>query len=105
MIKNKVKKGMILIYTDEYGNQKAIEPKDLIVKLDDTEINLGTFIKDTCVNVDSLKADRDKLRKEFDEFKEMQLKNTNDLLDTQIKQVDKLESLENDVKALLSINK
>ena len=105
MIKNKVKNGMILIYTDEYGNQKAIEPKDLIVKLDDTEINLGTFIKDTCVNVDSLKADRDKLRKEFDEFKEMQLKNTNDLLDTQIKQVDKLESLENDVKALLSINK
>lgn len=105
MIKNKVKKGMILIYTDEYGNQKAIEPKDLVVKFDDTEINLGTFIKDTCANVDSLKADRDKLRKEFDEFKEMQLKNTNDLLDTQIKQVDKLESLENDVKALLSINK
>ena len=105
MIKNKTKAGMILIYTDEYGNQKAIEPKDLTVKLDDTEINLGAFIRDTCVNVDSLKADRDKLRKEFDEFKEMQLKNTNDLLDTQIKQVDKLESLENDVKALLSINK
>lgn len=105
MIKNKVKKGMILIYTDEFGNQKAIEPKDLVVKFDDTEINLGTFIKDTCNNVDSLKSDRDKLRKEFDEFKEMQLKNTNDLLDTQIKQVDKLESLENDVKALLSINK
>lgn len=105
MIKNKVKKGMILIYTDEYGNQKAIEPKDLTIKFDDAEINLGTFIKDTCVTVDSLKADRDKLRKEFDEFKEMQLKNTNDLLDTQIKQVDKLESLENDVKALLSINK
>ena len=105
MIKNKVKKGMILIYTDEFGNQKAIEPKDLIVKTDDVEISLGAFIKDTCVNVDSLKADRDKLRKEFDEFKEIQLKNTNDLLDTQIKQVDKLESLENDVKALLSINK
>lgn len=63
MIKNKVKKGMILIYTDEYGNQKAIEPKDLIVKFDDTEINLGTFIKDTCVNVDSLKAKNSKFEK------------------------------------------
>ena len=105
MIKNKVKKGMILIYTDEYGNQKAIEPKDLIVKFDDVEINLGTFIRDTCVNVDSLKADRDKLRKEFDEFKEMQLKNTNDLLDTQTIQTTKLEKLSNEVKTLLSIKK
>ena len=48
MIKNKVKKGMILIYTDEYGNQKAIEPKDLKVKLDsETEINLGEFINES----------------------------------------------------------
>ena len=30
MIKNKTKTGMILIYTDEYGNQKAIEPKDYL---------------------------------------------------------------------------
>jgi len=31
LIKNKVKKGMILIYTDEYGNQKAISPDELLV--------------------------------------------------------------------------
>ena len=31
MIKNKVKKGMILIYTDEFGNQKAISPDELLV--------------------------------------------------------------------------
>ena len=48
MIKNKVKKGMILIYTDEYGNQKAIEPKDLIVKFDNGfETQLGLFIEGT----------------------------------------------------------
>ena len=48
MIKNKVKKGMILIYTDEYGNQKAIEPKDLVVKFDNGfETQLGLFIEGT----------------------------------------------------------
>ena len=48
MIKNKVKKGMILIYTDEYGNQKAVEPKDLIVKFDNGfETQLGLFIEGT----------------------------------------------------------
>lgn len=46
MIKNKTKAGMILIYTDEYGNQKAIEPKDLKVKLDNGfETQLGLFIE------------------------------------------------------------
>ena len=39
---------MILIYTDEYGNQKAIEPKDLIVKFDNGfETQLGLFIEGT----------------------------------------------------------
>ena len=48
MIKNKVKKGTILIYTDEYGNQKAIEPKDLIIKFDNGfETQLGLFIEGT----------------------------------------------------------
>jgi hypothetical protein len=48
LIKNKVKKGMILIYTDEFGNQKAIEPKDLIVKFDNGfETQLGLFIEGT----------------------------------------------------------
>jgi uncharacterized protein involved in exopolysaccharide biosynthesis len=69
MIKNKTKAGMILIYTDEYGNQKAIEPKDLKVKLDsETEINLGNFIRDTCVNVDSLRAKQYKLEKTIKEL-------------------------------------
>lgn len=48
MIKNKVKKGMILIYTDEYGNQKAIDPKDLVIKFDNGfETQLGLFIEGT----------------------------------------------------------
>ena len=48
MIKNKTKAGMILIYTDEYGNQKAIEPKDLKVKFDNGfETQLGLFIEGT----------------------------------------------------------
>ena len=39
---------MILIYTDEYGNQKAIEPKDLIIKFDNGfETQLGLFIEGT----------------------------------------------------------
>ena len=39
---------MILIYTDEYGNQKAIEPKDLKVKFDNGfETQLGLFIEGT----------------------------------------------------------
>lgn len=68
MIKNKTKAGMILIYTDEFGNQKAVEPKDLKVKLDDAEINLGNFIRDTCVNVDSLRAKQYKLEKTIKEL-------------------------------------
>ena len=48
MIKNKTKAGMILIYTDEYGNQKAIEPKDLKVKFNNGfETQLGLFIEGT----------------------------------------------------------
>ena len=48
MIKNKTKAGMILIYTDEYGNQKAIEPKDLVIKFDNGfETQLGLFIEGT----------------------------------------------------------
>ena len=48
MIKNKTKVGMILIYTDEYGNQKAIEPKDLKVKFNNGfETQLGLFIEGT----------------------------------------------------------
>ena len=39
---------MILIYTDEFGNQKAIEPKDLVVKFDNGfETQLGLFIEGT----------------------------------------------------------
>ena len=48
MIKNKTKAGMILIYTDEYGNQKAINPKDLVIKFDNGfETQLGLFIEGT----------------------------------------------------------
>lgn len=48
MIKNKTKAGMILIYTDEYGNQKAVEPKDLKVKFNNGfETQLGLFIEGT----------------------------------------------------------
>lgn len=75
---------MILIYTDEYGNQKAIEPKDLIVKFDDTEINLGTFIRDTCVNVDSLKAKNSKFEKTIKELVEaIELQHAQLVLDNQ----------------------
>ena len=39
---------MILIYTDEYGNQKAINPKDLVIKFDNGfETQLGLFIEGT----------------------------------------------------------
>ena len=39
---------MILIYTDEYGNQKAIEPKDVVIKFDNGfETQLGLFIEGT----------------------------------------------------------
>lgn len=48
MIKNKVKKGMILIYTDEYGNQKAINPRDLTIKFENGfETQLGMWIEGT----------------------------------------------------------
>lgn len=48
MIKNKTKAGMILIYTDEYGNQKAVEPKDLKIKFNNGfETQLGLFIEGT----------------------------------------------------------
>lgn len=106
MVKNKVKKGMILIYTDEYGNQKAIEPKDLVIKFDNGfETQLGLFIEGTIEKDDKQDARLNALEKEFAEFKEMQLKNTNDLLDTQTIQTTKLEKLSNEVKTLLSIKK
>ena len=37
-----------MVYVDEFGNQKAIEPKDLIVKFDNGfETQLGLFIEGT----------------------------------------------------------
>lgn len=84
MIKNKIKKGMILIYTDEYGNQKAIEPKDLIVKTDDVEINLGTFIRGVYLDMDSLKAKNSKFEKTIKELAEaIELQHAQLVLDNQ----------------------
>lgn len=85
MIKNKTKAGMILIYTDEYGNQKAIEPKDLVFKVDDeTEISLGVFIRGVYLDMDSIKAKNSKFEKTIKELAEaIELQHAQLVLDNQ----------------------
>ena len=84
MIKNKTKAGMILIYTDEYGNQKAIKPEELTIKVDDVNINLGTFIRDTCVNVDVMRNDIMNLKQANKELtKAIELEHAQLVLDNQ----------------------
>lgn len=85
MIKNKVKKGMILIYTDEYGNQKAIEPKDLIVKFDNGfETQLGLFIEGTIEKDDKQDARLKALEKVVKELAEaIELQHAQLVLDNQ----------------------
>ena len=120
MIKNKVKKGMILIYTDEYGNQKAISPDELLVITGTVITNeltkekkvgtgtpkkLGVLLSELTDKIESLENELTKAKEEFYNFKSKQIQNTNDLIENQSIQNKKLESLSNDVKALLSINK
>ena len=85
MIKNKVKKGMILIYTDEYGNQKAIEPKDLVVKFDNGfETQLGLFIEGTIEKDDKQDARLKALEKVVKELAEaIELQHAQLVLDNQ----------------------
>ena len=85
MIKNKVKKGMILIYTDEYGNQKAIEPKDLVVKFDNGfETQLGLFIEGTTEKDDKQDARIKALEKVVKELAEaIELQHAQLVLDNQ----------------------
>ncbi len=75
---------MILIYTDEFGNQKAIEPKDLIVKTDDVEISLGAFIRGVYLDMDSIKAKNRKFEKTIKELAEaIELQHAQLVLDNQ----------------------
>ena len=85
MIKNKTKAGMILIYTDEYGNQKAIEPKDLKVKFDNGfETQLGLFIEGTIEKDDKQDARLKALEKVVKELAEaIELQHAQLVLDNQ----------------------
>ena len=85
MIKNKVKKGMILIYTDEYGNQKAIEPKDLVIKFDNGfETQLGLFIEGTIEKDDKQDARLKALEKVVKELADaLELQHAQLVLDNQ----------------------
>ena len=76
---------MILIYTDEYGNQKAIEPKDLIVKFDNGfETQLGLFIEGTIEKDDKQDARLKALEKVVKELAEaIELQHAQLVLDNQ----------------------
>ena len=83
MIKNKVKKGMILIYTDEYGNQKAISPDELLVITGTVITNdltkekkvgtgtpkkLGVLLSEQTDRIESLENELTKIKEEFYKF-------------------------------------
>ena len=76
---------MILIYTDEYGNQKAIEPKDLVVKFDNGfETQLGLFIEGTIKKDDKQDARLKALEKVVKELAEaIELQHAQLVLDNQ----------------------
>ena len=76
---------MILIYTDEYGNQKAIEPKDLIIKFDNGfETQLGLFIEGTIEKDDKQDARLKALEKVVKELAEaLELQHAQLVLDNQ----------------------
>ena len=85
MIKNKTKAGMILIYTDEYGNQKAINPKDLVIKFDNGfETQLGLFIEGTIEKDDKQDARLKALEKVVKELTDaLELQHAQLVLDNQ----------------------
>ena len=76
---------MILIYTDEYGNQKAIEPKDLVVKFDNGfETQLGLFIEGTIEKDDKQDARLKALEKVVKELADaLELQHAQLVLDNQ----------------------
>ncbi len=76
---------MILIYTDEYGNQKAIEPKDLVIKFDNGfETKLGLFIEGTMEKDDKQDARLKALEKVVKELAEaLELQHAQLVLDNQ----------------------
>lgn len=105
MIKNKVKKGTLMIYIDEFGNQKAVSPDELLIKSGTTQKPLGTYLNELETENQNLKNELIQLKKEFLNFKSKQIQNTADILENQSVHNKKIEALSNDVKALLSINK
>lgn len=75
MIKNKINKGDILVYVDEYGNQKAISPDNILVKVgtiistdNDKKVGTGTY-KKLGVVLSELVNDLDTTKKELSEFR------------------------------------
>lgn len=86
MIKNKTKAGMILIYTDEYGNQKAIYPSELLIKDDNTggTRSLGEFINGILACVEKQQVQLDGLIKANKELtKAIELEHAQLVLDNQ----------------------
>ena len=105
MVKNKIKKGTLLVYVDEYGNQKAVDPDDLLVTDGKTKVTLSVVLTNLTNAIDTINNNYAKLNDEFLSFKSKQIQNTSDILDNQSVHNKKIETLSNDVKALLSINK
>ena len=119
MIKNKFNKGDLLVYADEYGNQKAISPDNILIKVGTVKIDekgneyvadtklvkLGLVLSKYNDLINELNKELVDLKEEYYNFKSKQLRNTDDLLENQALHNKKIESLSNDVKALLSINK
>ena len=105
MVKNKIKKGTLMIYVDEFGNQKAVSPDELLVTVGKDKMTLTEILNNVVDEIADLKFQGTKLKEEFYNFKSKQLSNTADILENQSVHNKKIEALSNDVKALLSINK
>lgn len=105
MIKNKIKKGTLMIYIDEFGNQKAVSPDELLVTVGKDKVTLTEILNKVVNEIADLKLQETKFKEEFYNFKSKQLNNTADILENQSVHNKKIEALSNDVKALLSINK
>ena len=94
-----------MVYVDEFGNQKAVSPDELLIKSGNTQKPLGTYLNDLETENQNLKKELLNLKDEFLSFKSKQIQNTSDILENQSVHNKKIEALSNDVKALLSINK